>query len=372
MSDSLDDFIAAGLYDPESENAKARLALLEFLVEEIGASIPELVRADELGGLLSFAAFRSLQRGRDRYTLAEAAAAAGLETEVALRIWRSAGFADPRPFERRYGEPDVRMFRLFVMLRALVDEDGMLQLARTMGEAVGRIADAEVALVRSNIEAPLVQTLQLVDIARGYAAVAEEIFPGVSEALDTLHRHHLQTIGRRYSDVGAPTSALNVVQLAVGFADLAGYTGMWEERAPEELAVMLDRFEATTGDVISAAGASVVKRIGDAVMFVTNAPGVGCTLSLELLEACARAGLPKLCIGVAFGDVMVRQGDFYGSTVNLAARLVAEAPAGTALTDREMRDRLERVRLGYTFTPSGKYNLSGFAEPVEVFQLLRP
>jgi adenylate cyclase len=147
---------------------------------------------------------------------------------------------------------------------------------------------------------------------------------------------------------------------------------MWEERPPEELATMLDRFEATTGDVISAAGASVVKRIGDAVMFVTNAPGVGCTLSLELLEACARAGLPKLRIGVAFGDVMVRQGDFYGSTVNLAARLVAEAPAGTALTDREMRDRLERVRLGYTFTPSGKYNLAGFTEPVEVFQLLRP
>ena len=53
---------------------------------------------------------------------------------------------------------------------------------------------------------------------------------------------------------------------------------------------MLDRFEATTGDVIAAAGANVVKRIGDAVMFVTNAPGVACALALELLEACARGG----------------------------------------------------------------------------------
>jgi len=372
LSEHLDDFVAAGLYDPEDENASARLELLDFLVEEVGASIPELVQADELGGLLSFAAFRSLHRGRDRYTLADAAAKAGLETEVALRIWRSAGFADPRPFERRFGEPDVQMFRLFVMLRALVDEEAMLQLARTMGEAVARIADAEVALLRSNIEAPLVQTMNLVDVARGYVSVADEIFPAISEALDTLHRHHLQAIGRRYSDVGAPTSVLNVVQLAVGFADLAGYTGLWEERTPEELALMLDRFEATTGDVIAAAGANVVKRIGDAVMFVTNAPGVACTLALELLEAVSRAGLPKLRVGVAFGDVMVRQGDFYGATVNLAARLVAEAPAGTALTDRDMRDRLERVRLGYTFTPSGKYDLAGFAEPVEVFQLLRP
>jgi len=103
---------------------------------------------------------------------------------------------------------------------------------------------------------------------------------------------------------------------------------------------MLERFEATTGNVIAAAGANVVKRIGDAVMFVTNAPGVACALALELLEACTRAGLPKLRIGLAWGDVMVRQGDFYGPTVNLAARLVASADPGTALADAELHGRL--------------------------------
>jgi class 3 adenylate cyclase len=187
-----------------------------------------------------------------------------------------------------------------------------------------------------------------------------------------MHRHHLQAIGRRYSDVNAPTSALNVVQLAVGFADLAGYTGLWQELPPHELALMLDRFEATTGDVITAAGANVVKRIGDAVMFVTNAPGIACSLALDLLEACAAARLPKLRVGVAFGDVMVRQGDFYGPTVNLAARLVASAEAGTALTDSELQQRLSRVRGGYAFAAAGRYQLAGFLEPVAAYQLLRP
>jgi class 3 adenylate cyclase len=190
--------------------------------------------------------------------------------------------------------------------------------------------------------------------------------------MDAMHRHHLQAIGRRYSEVNAPTSALNVVQLAVGFADLAGYTSLWYELEPQYLAVMLDRFEATTGDVIAATGANVVKRIGDAVMFVSNAPGVACSLALDLLEACAAAHLPKLRVAVAFGDVMVRQGDFYGPTVNLAARLVASAEAGTALTDAGLQQRLERVRGGYAFVAAGKYNLAGFAEPVEAFQLLRP
>ena len=119
---------------------------------------------------------------------------------------------------------------------------------------------------------------------------------------------------------------------------------------------MLDRFEATTGDVIAAAGANVAKRIGDAVMFVTNAPGVACALALELIEACAAARLPKLRVGVAFGDVIVRQGDFYGPTVNLAARLVAAAEPGTALTDAALHGRLgARARRLQRSCPRGRF-----------------
>jgi class 3 adenylate cyclase len=372
VSDYVDDLVAAGLYDAADPDAAERLELFDFLLDEIGASIPELVQADEQGGLLSFAAFRTLRIGRDGLTFAAAAARAEIDPDVALTLWRGAGFADPRPFERRFGAQDVEMFRLFGLLATFLAEEQALQLMRTMGEAVGRVAEAEVALLRSNIEAPLAQRRQYVDVARTYQAVANAVLPRISDAIDAMHRHRLQAIGRRYSDVSAPTSALNVVQLAVGFADLAGYTGLWQELEPHHLALMLDRFEATTADVIAAAGANVVKRIGDAVMFVTNAPGIACALALDLLEACAAAKLPKLRVGLAFGDVMVRQGDFYGPTVNLAARLVSSAEAGTALTDSGLQQRLARVRSRYAFAPVGKQNLAGFVEPVETFQLLRP
>ncbi len=372
MSEYIDDLVAAGLYDAASPVAAERLALFEFLLDEVGASIPELVQADEQGGLLSFAAFRSLRIGRDGMTFAEAAQRAEIDPRVALTLWRGAGFADPRPFDRRFGSEDVEMFRLFALLATFVAEEQVLQLMRTIGEAVGRVAEAEVALVRSNIEAPLAEQGQFLDVARTYRSVVQDVLPRIADTIDAMHRHHLQAIGRRYSEVGAPTSSLNVVQLAVGFADLAGYTGLWQELEPHHVALMLDRFEATTGDVITAAGANVVKRIGDAVMFVTNAPGIACALAVELLEACAAARLPKLRVGLAFGDVMVRQGDFYGPTVNLAARLVSSAEAGTALTDSRMYDRLARVSVGYAFVSAGKYNLAGFEEPVEAYQLLRP
>jgi class 3 adenylate cyclase len=368
----VDDFVAAGLYDPDAPDATAQLELLDYLVEEVGASIPEILHARDHGGIFSLGAFRTLSTGRDRFTLSEAAAQADIDGQFALQLWRCAGFPEPRAYERRFGPPDVEMFRLFELLASFVERDLVLQLARTMGESVSRIADAEVALLRSNVEAPLVGSSRYVDVARTYLEVAAELFPRVADALDTLHRHHLLAIGRRYSDVDARPSALNVVQLAVGFADLAGFTGLSHQLDVSDLAAMISQFEATTGDVVTGAGASVVKRIGDAVMFVTNAPGVGCALSLELIEACARAGLPKLRVGLAFGDVMVRQGDFYGPTVNLAARLVASAEPGIALTDRTLYDRLMRVRLGYTFVPIGRLALAGFAETVEAYQLLRP
>ena len=369
--DDRDDFVAAGLYDPAAPDADARLALLVYLVEEIGASIPEIVQAHEEGGILSFAAVRSLRPDEERWTLSEIAARADIEPEFAAAIWRSAGFADVRPFERRFGTSDTVVFELIRDLATFVGREHSLQLVRTASEATARVAEAEIALLRSNVEAPLAAQGQYEVVARTYASAAQQLFPRVSNLIDTLHRHQLELIGNRYSAVNAPTSTANVVELAVGFADIAGYTGLSHTLDPSELATMLARFEATTGDVIAAAGANVAKRIGDAVMFVSNAPGVACALALELIEACARELLPKLRVGIASGEVIVRQGDFYGPTVNLAARLVASAEPGTALTDAALQSRLASVRAGYGFAPAGRFQLAGFDEPLEVFQLIR-
>lgn len=371
MSD-VDDFMAAGLYDPEAVDAEARLALLRYLADEIGASIPEIVQTHEDGGILSFAAFRTLRARGERYTLNEIAQQAGMRPDVARLFWRCVGFADPRPFERRFDQRDVETLQLFRMLSELVGEQRSLSLARTFGESVARLADAEVALLRSNVEAPLAASQQYAAVARAYVNIVNELVPRIATAFDALHAHHIQAIGRRYSEVGAPTSALNVVELAVAFADLSGFTGLSMQLEPAHLGEMIDRFEAVTGDTIIAAGATVAKRIGDAVMFVSNAPGVACALALDLIEGCRNAGLPKLRVGVAFGEVIVRQGDFYGGTVNLAARLVGAADAGTALADASLYERLNRVRGRYAFLPAGRLSLHGYEDPVDAYQLLRP
>ncbi|MDZ4826116.1 MAG: adenylate/guanylate cyclase domain-containing protein [Actinomycetota bacterium] len=364
-----DDLVAAGLYDPASSDAARRLELLLFLLDEVGASIPEIVKAAEEDRLLSIAAFRAI-RPEGRLTLREAAAEAGVTTEFAAQVWRAAGFPDPRPFERRFGPPDVAMFDLLRIGSEFVSAEGTLQLVRAIGQATAQIAETEIALVRSTMEAPLSAQERWVDIARGYRDVVTALFPRVVEAMDTVHRHQVDAIARRY--VGSTPNPTNVVPLAVGFADLCGFTGLSVQLAADDLGRMLAQFEAITGDAVAAVGANVVKRIGDALMFVTNAPGVACALALDLIENCAAARLPKLRAGVTFGDVIVRQGDFYGPVVNLAARLVAEAEPGTALTDGSLQRRLERVRGRYAFLPAGRLNLRGFDDPIDAYQLLRP
>jgi class 3 adenylate cyclase len=364
-----DDLVAAGLYDPDAPDAQARLELLQFLLDDVGASIPEVVQAYEEERVLSFAAFRLL-RPTERLTFSEIVERGGVNATFAARVWRAAGFTDPRPYERRFGPRDVQLLELLDRFCSYLTEDQVIRLVRTLGAATSQIAEAEIALLRSSIEAPLAREHLFVDVARTYYEIAQELLPFVGEAIDTLHRHHLDVIGRRYSGLGIPTST-NVVALAVAFADLSDYTSLSATLDPDELGAMIDRFEAVTGDVVAQAGAHVVKRIGDAVMFVSNAPGIACELALDLVDACARALLPKLRVGISFGDVIVRQGDVFGATVNLAARLVAAADAGTVLADATLHDRLARVHGRYTFAPAGRLTLQGFAAPIAAYQLLR-
>jgi class 3 adenylate cyclase len=362
---------AAGLYDPDAPDAVARLALLEYLLA-LGLSVPELVQAHDEQRILAVAALNRLRPDGERCTLAEAAARAGLDEPTAGRLWRAAGFADPRRHERRFSERDVDMFIFFRAMSDVVGLERIVQLVRIMGSATASMAEAETALLRSAIEAPLADEQDYVKIAQSYVAMVTEMFPRLSTSVDTLHRHHLDAIGRRYSDAGASPTRTNAVDLAIGFADLSGYTSLSGRLDPVALVSMIDAFEAIAFDVVAGAGANVVKRMGDAVMFMTPAPGVACDLALDLVDAArADSQLPLLRVGLAFGSVIVRGGDVYGPFVNLAARLCAAAAPGSIVVASEIESRLRRLSDRYRFLGPERHTLAGFTELVPGFTVVR-
>ena len=362
-----DALIGAGIYDPEAPDASARFALLEYLLE-LGLSIPELVQADHEQRILSVAALNRLRPEGERFTLSEAAARAGVDENIAAQLWRAAGFADARRHERRFSAHDIDMFAAFHAMSDVVGADRVVQLVRITGGATASMAEAETALLRSTIEAPLIGSQDYVEIARSYVAMVTETLPRLAAAIDTLHRHHLYSIGRRYSDAGASPSSSNSVDLAIGFADLSGYTSLSSRLDADALIAMIDAFEATAFDLVAASGASVVKRMGDAVMFMTPAPGVACDLAMDLVDAAADdPRLPPLRVGLAFGPVIVRGGDVYGPFVNLAARLCAVSAPDTIVVAAGIESRLRRLTDRYRFIGPELHTLAGFAETVPAF-----
>ena len=130
--------------------------------------------------------------------------------------------------------------------------------------------------------------------------------------------------------------------MAVGFADMVGFTMLSQHLGDEELAAVVSRFEELAHDTVVALGGRVVKMIGDEAMFVVPTATGAAEIGLSLAEAYAGDELlSDVRVALAIGPVLVQDGDFYGPVVNLASRLVGVANPGTVLVSDEFRSALD-------------------------------
>jgi adenylate cyclase len=366
-----DQLTALGLYDPEADNAGDRLALLGFLLEQ-GASVDEMVEADRNGRLAGLAGDRLVRPGRARLTLGEVATRSGVSPELVARLRRSLGFPDPGPDAAAFSEADVETVRFLGAACDLLGETVGLDLARVLSSHLARIAEAIISAVGMYRDAPLIAAGASELEAAQAAASNVALLPQVSQAMDTVLRHHVEAANNRRFELAFPVPGADTVDLAVGFADLVGYTAMAEQLSTAELATAMAAFEGLVFDLITAEGGRLVKLIGDEVMFVANDATEGCAILLRLLdELAADEVLPQMRGGLAAGKVLVRDGDYYGSVVNLASRAVKVARPNTALVTNEVRERVAESHDAYHFTSVDAGPLKGLATPVPLFGVRR-
>ena len=137
--------------------------------------------------------------------------------------------------------------------------------------------------------------------------------------------------------------------MAVGFADMAGFTTFTRNSSEADLRDVLGAFETLATEVIGSNRGQIVKTIGDEVLFVADDPADAAEIAVGLIEAAeADDTLPQMRAGVAFGPVVSRLGDVFGQTVNIASRLTSIARTGAVLVDEGMHDAVaddERFRL---------------------------
>jgi adenylate cyclase len=151
------------------------------------------------------------------------------------------------------------------------------------------------------------------------------------------------------------------------FADIAGYTALTEAHGDEDAAELARMFSGAVGAMARAEGGELVKTIGDAVMVRHPDPARAVVLGLRAaVEVLAGHGFPTVRVGMHHGPALESEGDWFGSTVNLAARVAALAAGGEVLITGAVRDaagNLEGVRL----ESRGEQRLRNVAAPVPVF-----
>lgn len=268
--------------------------------------------------------------GEPRYDQREVAELAGLPLDLTRRLWRSMGFPDVAEGERVFTDEDVEALSVAsnLLRHGVLDPDVAVQVSRVMAQSIARIADVQIGIIE--------------DRGRSVEAVdelhAEALF-NTPKLLEYQWRRQLQAAARRL--VMRETVSPSTGSVAIGFADLVGFTALSQQISTTELAEIVDRFVSLANDTVARLGGRLVKTIGDEAMFIVDDPAQGVEIALTLAERYADdESLSDVRVGVASGPVLPREGDYYGPVVNLASRIVGLALPGSVVVSEDVHDAL--------------------------------
>jgi adenylate cyclase len=156
---------------------------------------------------------------------------------------------------------------------------------------------------------------------------------------------------------------------AMCFLDLVGYTRLTEEQGDAAAAALAETLAVLVNRSAREHGGVPVKWLGDGVMVQFREPAGAVLAALGMVEQLPQAGLPPVHVGVAAGPVVVQGGDYFGRTVNLAARIAAHASPGQVLVSQGVADSAPTE--GVRFVELGELRLKGFARPVRLLEACR-
>lgn len=316
------------------------------------AEVPRVIREllESMGGAMSLRDI-AVHSGVTLEDLREVRIAAGLEpvTDDALV----------------YEDTDIEAFTTLRFASDLFSKEELLSFIRVVGSSMSRIADAANSLFHGDVERPLIAAgVPMTEMVRR-TVEAQDLALSLTSVLRMMMRQHLAQSIQRHQRAFAGISRQGLMMpMAVGFIDLVGFTPLSADLDPQQLSDVVSRFEATANDTITTLGGRLVKLIGDEVMFVAVDPADGCRIAAGLLERFGADRDLNPRGGMAWGPVLARGGDYFGSTVNLAARLVDQAVPGEVLLTAELS-----ALAPMPVEPGGRRMLKGFIDPVSVASL---
>jgi adenylate cyclase len=288
---------------------------------------------------------------------------AGVDVESVLGIWRALGVHVPDEDRPMFSEQDSELTSHLIQMNPIGANGD--ELLRVLGSALARVAEAAVALYVQTVQPRI--DLPGADVVVGAQKLASATAAALrlGDSMGSIFAHQMRDAIDRQRTAQAGATERSLYRLAVGFVDLVGFTPLSLHITPSRLLELIGRFEARAFEVATAHDGRIVKHIGDEVMFVALDASAACAIARDITAAYSEGIEPRG--GVAFGEVISRHGDFYGTVVNLASRLAELAVPKEVLVDGATA---VEAKGPFTFRPAGKRLLKGFDEPYEVFSLV--
>lgn len=361
------------------EQRDVHLVALLHAWEEAGLSPPSILTAVE-NGVLTLD-FLKTPAWNLPEPLAQTYHEFADEQEIPLHLLRAVheaiGFAPPDPDDRVRPDDVVMTELVRTILEIGASEETVRRLFRLYADNLRRLARAEAELYVAQIQKRWQSSgLDESELMRFGSEVGRRMTPLVEAILFAIYDRHRQHIWTENSiertetlleRAGLYQRALRVPAICV--VDLTGYTRLTEAQGDEAAARMATNLAMLVEDISRLHSGRPMRWLGDGGIFYFKRPSAAVLAALEMAEGALSAGLPPTHIGIQAGPVIFQDGDVYGRTVNVAARIADRAQAGEVLTSEETIEQAEGVEVRYERV--GPAELKGVGEPVVLYRVLR-
>ena len=306
-------------------------------------------------------------------TFHELSARTGIPMDLLKVVREATGFAEPQPQDRvREDELSVVQtieLQLSKGFRPVVIERWL----RVCADSLRRIAETETDLWHTEVELPLLEGgMTEVEMLEAQADLGSQIAPLMEQTLLAIwhgqqehawSKNHVENVENALEKAGL-FSRLHHPP-AMCFVDITGYTRLTEERGDEAAADLAGRLATLVRRCSQEHGGQPVKWLGDGVMFYFPDPGQGVLAALDMVEGVAAEAIPPAHVGICAGRVVFQEGDYFGRTVNIAARIVENARPSEVLVSQDVVEAARDTPVA--FTEIGPVELKGVSGSLRLF-----
>jgi adenylate cyclase len=299
-----------------------------------------------------------------------------LELVMLIREAVGAGAPDPDDLVREDELAIVPMLELAHGMGIEVESTG--RLLRVMGDSMRRVAESQARWWETEVQQRFIaQGTRAGDVGDATVEFGIRLNEAYNQALYAIqHAHEARTwTGNVLIGVEAALGHAGLYSRterppAMCFLDITGYTRLTSEQGDAAAADLASTFNRMVQRTSHQYAGRAVKWLGDGVMFYFADPGPGVEAALEMVDGAADAGLPPAHVGLHAGPVLFQEGDYFGSTVNIAARIADYARPGEVLVSQAVVEASPDVSA--QFTEIGPVELKGVSEATRLHVARRP